>query len=70
MQSYARSDREYLEYPAYTLVGLNAAYTWKTGKASQTVSLSVSNALDENLLEKISRVGAERSLNAGWRVVF
>ncbi len=72
VQNYTRPDRPYLEYPAFTVVGLNAGYTWPLGlgKATQTVSLSVSNALDADLLAKVARVGAGRSLTAGWRVAF
>lgn len=72
VQNYTRPDHRRLEYPSYTVIGLNASYTWKlgTGKATSTVSLSLANALDADLLAKVSRVGAERSLAASWRVAF
>lgn len=70
VQNYARADRVRIDHPAYTLVGLNAGFAWPAGKARHSVSVSISNLLDEDLLAKTSRVGAERSLTTGWRVAF
>nr|MCU0794282.1 TonB-dependent receptor [Opitutaceae bacterium] len=70
VQTYERSDRVQVEYPAYQVVGLRASYTWKSGEVTHTASLSVANALDTDLLAKVARVGAERSLTASWRVAW
>lgn len=70
VQNYARPDRVRIDYPAYTLVGLNAGFAWPAGKTRHSVSVSISNLLDEDLLAKTSRVGAERSLTTSWRVAF
>lgn len=70
VQNYARSDRERLDYPAYTVAGMDTSYTWKAGAVTHTVSASVGNLFNTDLLEKIARVGAERSLTVGWRVTF
>lgn len=70
VQNYARPDRVRIDYPAYTLVGLRAGFGWPAGKAIHSVSVSISNLLDEDMLTKTSRVGAERSLATGWRVAF
>ena len=70
IQSYARPGRERLDYPAYTIAGLDASYTWKAGTVTHTLSATIGNVFDTDLLEKIARVGAERSLTVGWRVAF
>ena len=70
VQSYRRPGRERLDYPAYTVAGLDTSYTWKAGAVTHTLSASVGNLFDTDLLEKIARVGAERSLTVGWRVAF
>jgi len=70
IQSYTRPGRERLDYPGYTVANLHSSYTWKSGKVTHTVSASVANLFDTDLLEKIARVGAERSLTVGWRVAF
>lgn len=70
VQEYARPNRLALAYPAYETVGLNASYTWKAGSVTHTVSASVSNALDTDLLAKIARVGAGRSLGISWKTAF
>lgn len=69
-QSYERPGRERLDYPAYTLAGLDSSYTWKAGRVTHTVTAAVGNVFDTDLLAKIARVGAERSLTVGWRVAF
>ena len=70
VQTYERADRVQVEYPDYRVVSLRAAYTWKAGAVTHTASISVANALDTDLLAKVARVGAERSLTAGWRVAW
>ena len=70
VQNYARADRVRIDYPAYTLVGLRAGFAWPAGKTRHSVSLSIANLLDEDMLAKTSRVGAERSLTTGWNVTF
>ena len=70
VQTYARSDRERLDYPAYTVAGLSASRTWKTGAVTHTVSASVNNLFDLDLLARVARVGAERGLSLGWRIGF
>jgi len=70
VQNYARSDRERLDYPAYTVAGLSASRTWKAGTLTHTVSASVNNLFDTDLLARVARVGAERGLSLGWRIGF
>ena len=70
VQNYARSDRERLDYPAYTIAGLNTSYTWKAGAVTHSVSASIGNLFNTDLLDKIARIGAERSLTLGWHVTF
>ncbi|MBC8011600.1 MAG: TonB-dependent receptor, partial [Burkholderiales bacterium] len=70
VQNYARADRIRIDYPAYTVVGAGAGFTLPRGKIVHTFSANISNLLDENLLAKIDRLNAERSLSVGWRVAF
>ncbi len=70
VQNYARQDRESLDYPAYTIASIDTSYTWKAGAVTHTAFASVGNLFDTDLLEKIARVGAGRSLTVGWRVAF
>lgn len=70
VQDYARTNRLQLENPAYKIVGINASYTWKSGSVTHTVSFSVSNALDTDLLKKTARVGAERGFALTWKTSF
>jgi iron complex outermembrane receptor protein len=70
VQSYERADRERLDHPAYTVANTDASYTWKAGRVTHTLSAAVNNLLDTDLLEKLARVGAERSLGVAWRVAF
>lgn len=70
IQSYRRPGRERLDYPGYAVTSLDSSYTWKTGSVTHTISASIGNLFDTDLLEKIARVGAERSLTVGWRVAF
>lgn len=66
VRTYAKPDRAQIEFPAYDVVGLSISKTWKQSKAQQTVTLSVSNLLDEDLLEKAARLGGERSASLSW----
>src|SRR5690606_1352069 len=61
---YENDIREYLEYPPYTLVGVNAGYRWSIGKVHQSAWVNVRNVLDEDLLAKLARPGPQRVLNA------
>ncbi len=72
VQNYERPNRARLDFPGYTLVSAGAAYSIpaKNKKPRHTVTATVSNLLDEDLVEKAARVGAERSLTLGWRVEF
>ena len=70
VQEYARNNRRRLDYPAYNTLGTNASYTWKASTVTHTLSVSISNTLDADLLAKIARVGAERSLSVSWRSSF
>lgn len=70
VQEYARPGRLRLESADYTLVSLDADYTWRAGKVAHTVSAGVKNLIDTDLLARAYRVGAGRSLTVGWRVAF
>jgi iron complex outermembrane receptor protein len=70
VQTYSRSDRERLDYPAYTVAGLSASRTWKAGTLTHTVSASINNLFETDLLARVARVGAERGLSLGWRIGF
>jgi iron complex outermembrane recepter protein len=70
VQNYSRPGRQRLDYGAYTVTTINTAYTWRAGKITHTVSVGVGNLFDTDLLAKVARVGAGRSLTLGWRVAF
>ena len=70
VQDYARSDRLRLESSDYTLASIGADYTWRAGKVTHTINTGIQNLFDTDLLARAYRVGAGRSLAAGWRVAF
>lgn len=70
VQSYARSGRQRLDYPAYTVASLDTGYSWTSGKLAHSVNAGIGNLFDTDLLAKTARVGAGRSLTLGWRVAF
>lgn len=66
--TYGDSQREFLEYPGYGLLGLNASRAIKRGKHTHTFGLSVRNALDRDLLAGQARLGAGREWMGSWRL--
>jgi iron complex outermembrane receptor protein len=68
--NYDDGKHAYLDYPDYTLVSLNAGYSWKSGPRQFNVGLSVRNALDRDLQASHARVGAGRELGVSARVTF
>jgi len=59
-----------LAFPGYTLLALNAGYTWKAGPRQFTLGVSVRNALARDLLASNARPGAGRELGGSLRILF
>lgn len=64
--SYENASRRYLEYPGYVLTNLNTGYSWQRGKTSQSLGLSVRNALNRNLLALLARPDSGREFNLSY----
>lgn len=64
--SYESATHAYLAYPSYTLFNLNIGYRWKMGKYNHSVTVSVRNLLDRDLLAQVARAGADRELNVNY----
>ncbi len=68
--NYEDAQRQRLEYSGYGQVSLSASRSFKRGKYVNSVSLSVRNAMDYDLLQEQHRLGAERELVASYRLTF
>jgi iron complex outermembrane receptor protein len=68
--NYEDAKHAYLEFPGYTLLALNAGYTWKTGASQCTFGVSLRNALARDLLASNARTGAGRELGGSLRILF
>jgi iron complex outermembrane receptor protein len=66
VSSYENKTHAYLAYPSYTLVSLSASYRWKVGNFNHSLSASVRNALDYDLLASVARVGGERDYGISY----
>ena len=67
---YEDAQRRGLDYSSYALAGVSASRSYKIGKYTHGIGLSLRNALDYDLLEKQSRLGAGRELAASYRLMF
>lgn len=67
---YEDAKRAYLAFPGYSLLTLNAGYTWKHGPRTCTLGISLRNALDRDLVASNARLGAARELGFSARVNF
>jgi iron complex outermembrane receptor protein len=67
---YEDAQREGLDYTSYALTSVSASRSFKIGKYTHGIGLSLRNALDYDLLEKQSRLGAGRELAASYRLMF
>jgi iron complex outermembrane receptor protein len=67
---YESSTRSYLHYPGYTQFTASAGYRWNTGRFTHSLSLSVRNLLNTDLLEKLARTGARRELATSYALSF
>jgi len=48
------------------LVSLSASYRWKVGNFNHSLTASVRNALDHDLLASVARVGGERDYGLNY----
>jgi iron complex outermembrane receptor protein len=68
--SYETATHAYQQYPSYTLASLSLSYRMKLGNYNHSITVSVRNALDRDLLAQVARVGAGRELalnyGVGW----
>lgn len=67
---YEDAQRQGLDYSSYALASVSASRSYKKGKYTHGVGLSLRNALDYDLLENQSRLGAGRELAASYRLMF
>ena len=67
---YEDAQRRGLHYSSYALASVSASRSYKIGKYTHGIGLSLRNALDYDLLEKQSRLGAGRELAASYRLIF
>ncbi len=70
VDTYADRRRAELTYPGYNYVSLSLGYRWKVGKKTHYLSARVRNLLNENLLVKAARPGADRYASLGYRLYF
>ncbi|MBE2212417.1 MAG: TonB-dependent receptor [Opitutaceae bacterium] len=67
---YPASGRARVAYDDYHVLGLSAGYAWQVRKTRHALSVSLRNALDEDLFAAAGRLGGARSLDAGYTVRF
>ena len=70
MANYEDPRREFLKYPGYGLLNLNAGYQWAWANRQLQLETAVRNALDRDLLATNARVGTGREFTVSARVVF
>lgn len=68
--SYEDSRREFLAYPGYGLMSLNAGYQWRIGPRQIDLDASVRNVLGRDLLASHARTNADRELTVSARLAF
>ncbi len=68
VRNYERTGRARVDFPSYETVGLSVGRSWNRKKNNHTLTLSFSNLFNEDLLEKIARLGGERSATLSWTV--
>jgi len=68
--NYEDAKHAYLGYPGYTLLNLQVGYSWRTKRRQVSVSLSLRNALNRDLLADNARVGAGSQFGLGTRMIF
>lgn len=68
VRHYERPGRARVDHDAYELVNLGVTRAWQSGRTRQSATLSVTNVFDEDLLAKVSRLGAERAASLTWRI--
>ncbi len=66
----ARRNQALVEYGAYGVVDLSAAYGWKVKNAQHAVTVAVRNALDRDLVAAAGRTTGELGLETGYSVRF
>lgn len=62
--------REFLDYPGYGLVSVNAGWSWRRKKGQLELETGVRNVFDRDLLASHARLGAGRELSLSARMVF
>lgn len=68
--NYEDARREFLAYPGYGTLALNAGWSWKTKKRQLDLDAGLRNAFDRDLLASHARVGAGREVSLSARLVF
>ena len=68
--NYEDTRRDFLKYPGYGLLSLNAGYQWRWANRQLQVETAVRNAIDRDLLASNARVGTGREFTLSARMVF
>ena len=68
--NYEDPRRDFLRYPGYGLLNLNAGYQWRWASRQLQLEAAVRNAFDRDLLASNVRVGTGRELTVSARLVF
>lgn len=68
--NYADPRRDYLDYPGFGLLSLNAGYRWRRGARLFAFDAGLRNAFDRDLVASNARIGADREITFSGRLVF
>jgi len=68
--NYEDARRDFLSYPGYGVLALNAGWSWKTKARQFDLDAGLRNAFDRDLLASHARIGAGREVSLSARLVF
>ena len=68
--NYEDARRDFLSYPGYGLVSVNAGWSWRVKKRQLEVETGVRNVFDRDLLVSHARLGTGREISLSARMVF
>lgn len=68
--NYEDSRREFLAFPGYGLVSVNAGWSWRRKNRQLELETGVRNLFDRDLLASNARLGATREVSLSARLVF
>ncbi len=68
--NYEDRQRFRLEYPGYAQTSVSTSYSLRRGKHAHSFGLSVRNAFDSDLLQKLARIGAGREFTGSYRLAW